>query len=451
MSRPWLAGEFRKIGTGTQGGFQLCGLPVRPQIRPGPTHTGPVAKPTGKDSVSAITTGLSGPAVHVPDRSLDSHRKTSSPRPVTHEAHPMASQKQLAGTRITREGDPNTQISAPTPSLVVGGKQYTPRSTITPIKTCSANFYRRVKRRLGRSLKRAHCKRVLVITGDKAAYKLSGTKSSLSGLKRVPKPLYRENSSGSNRQHYSSVLHKQGRRYEVGSVVCPTVENLDLVHQETSDPQSPPHSRPLKCGSGQAIQTRPDHSDRMVSPPRGFSSDLQQVAPSSDLFATRFNNKLPLFVSPVPDPLATAVDALSLPWYDLDAYAFPPTAILSKVVEKLLDSPCNSLILIAPGWPNMPWFWDLVEMSSQVPLSLPALPNLLTQPFNQIPHRNLTNLNLHAWLLEPQQSKNRASLRQWQQELRLLKEDQPDQSMRQSGPFLQSGATLIRWTSGHHL
>ena len=111
----------------------------------------------------------------------------------------------------------------------------------------------------------------------------------------------------------------------------------------------------------------------------------------------------------------------------------------------------DPLVLIAPGWPNMPWFWDLVTMSSQVPLSLPNLPRLLTQPFNQIPHRNLTNLNLHAWLLEPQKSKNRASLRQWQQELRLLKEDQLDQSMRQSGPFLQSGATLIRWTSGHHL
>ena len=45
----------------------------------------------------------------------------------------------------------------------------------------------------------------------------------------------------------------------------------------------------------------------------------------------------------------------------------------------------------------------------------------------------------------------RASLRQWQHELRLLKEDQPDLSMRQSGPFLQSGASVIRWTSGHHL
>ena len=173
--------------------------------------------------------------------------------------------------------------------------------------------------------------------------------------------------------------------------------------------------------------------------------------PQVDLFATRFNNKLPQFVSPVPDPQAWAVDALSLSWEDLDPYAFPPAAILGKVVEKLQDYPCNRIILIAPGWPNMPWFWDLVAMSSQIPLCLPSIPNLVSQPFNQVLHRNLSNLNLHAWLLEPQQSRNKASLRQWQHELRLLKEDQPDLSMRQSGPFLQSGASVIRWTSGHHL
>ena len=68
------------------------------------------------------------------------------------------------------------------------------------------------------------------------------------------------------------------------------------------------------------------------------------------------------------------------------------------------------------------------------------------QPFNQIPHRNLTNLNLHAWLLEPQQSRSRACLRQWQQELRLLKGDQSDQSMRQVGLFT-SDVSLLRWTS----
>ena len=71
--------------------------------------------------------------------------------------------------------------------------------------------------------------------------------------------------------------------------------------------------------------------------------------PQVDLFATRFNNKLPHFVSPVPDPQAWAVDALGLSWEDLDPYAFPPAAILGKVV-KLQDYPCNRVILIAPWW-----------------------------------------------------------------------------------------------------
>ena len=93
-----------------------------------------------------------------------------------------------------------------------------------------------------------------------------------------------------------------------------------------------------------------------------------------DLFATRFNNKLPQFVSPVPDPQAWPVDALSLSWENLDPYAFPPAAILGKVVKKLQDYPCNRIILISPGWPNMPWFWNLVAMSSQIPLCLPNLP-----------------------------------------------------------------------------
>ena len=110
---------------------------------------------------------------------------------------------------------------------------------------------------------------------------------------------------------------------------------------------------------------------------------------------------------------------------------------LDKVVEKLHDHPCHRTILVVPGWPNIPSFWDL---------SLPNLPNLLTQPFNQTPHRNLNNLNLHTWLLESQLSRNRASLRQQRSVLRLLKEDQPDQSMRQSGQFLQSGASVTWWT-----
>ena len=233
--------------------------------------------------------------------------------------------------------------------------------------------------------------------------------------------------------------------------MCPTVENSVLVHQAASNPQGTSHPRPAERDRRQAIQAWPDHSNRVVTSSRSVPSCMFKVASAtSGPVCHQVQQQLPQFVSPVSDPQAWAVDALSLSWEDLDPYAFPPAAILGKVV-KLQDYPCNRIILIAPGWPNMPWFWDLVAMSSQIPLCLPSIPNLVSQPFNQVLHRNLSNLNLHAWLLEPQQSRSKASLRQWQHELRLLKENQPDLSMRQSGPFLQSGASVIRWTSGHHL
>ena len=105
---------------------------------------------------------------------------------------------------------------------------------------------------------------------------------------------------------------------------------------------------------------------------------------------------LHLLVSPVPDPQAWAVDALSLPWGDLEPYAFLTVTILGNW-WKSCRTTHTTVILIAPEWPNMLWFWDLVNMSSQIPLCLAIL---LHQPFIQTFHRNLVNLSLHAWLLE---------------------------------------------------
>ena len=91
-----------------------------------------------------------------------------------------------------------------------------------------------------------------------------------------------QDSPGSNRQHNGSGLCKQGRRHEVGPTLCPIVENLDLVYQETSDSQGPTHPRSPKCSSRQTIQTGSDHPDRVVSPSRSFPNLMQQVAPASN-------------------------------------------------------------------------------------------------------------------------------------------------------------------------
>ena len=81
------------------------------------------AEPSRKDTITAFTTSLSGPAVHVIDRFTNSHRKASSPRPTAYETHTVASQKQLECTRITRKRNSNTQAPAPESTMVAGGEQ----------------------------------------------------------------------------------------------------------------------------------------------------------------------------------------------------------------------------------------------------------------------------------------------------------------------------------------
>ena len=71
----------------------------------------------------------------------------------------MALEKQLEGPRVTGKGDTGSQVPPPPSKVVAGGKQCATRSTITPSKTCSADLYRRIKQRVGRSLGRPHCKR----------------------------------------------------------------------------------------------------------------------------------------------------------------------------------------------------------------------------------------------------------------------------------------------------
>ena len=121
--------------------------------------------------------------------------------------------------------------------------------------------------------------------------------------------------------------------------------------------------------------------------------------PHVDLFATSFSKRLPLYVSPVPDPKAWAVDALSFSWKNVLGYAFPPFPILGKVLRKAREDSA-SLILVAPFWPAQAWFPDLLSLSQVPPLKLHLnSPNSLVQPRTGVPHANPVLLNLHAWLL----------------------------------------------------
>ena len=135
--------------------------------------------------------------------------------------------------------------------------------------------------------------------------------------------------------------------------MCPPLETSVLVSPQWYSSEGLTHSRSLECDSRQAAGY-----NQVIQTAWSLSHCSSWDLPHVDLFATRFNHKLPKFVSLVPDPTAWAVDALSLPWENLNAYAFPPVSLLTKVISKVMDQGCRRMILIAPGWPNMPWFWD---------------------------------------------------------------------------------------------
>ena len=64
----------------------------------------------------------------------------------------------------------------------------------------------------------------------------------------------------------------------------------------------------------------------------------QVFRPKIDLFATRENHQLPMYVSPIPDPLATATDALSLNWNQWESlYIFLPSSLLLRILSLLED------------------------------------------------------------------------------------------------------------------
>ena len=67
-----------------------------------------------------------------------------------------------------------------------------------------------------------------------------------------------------------------------------------------------------------------------------------------DLFATALNYWLPVFFSPLSDPMSAGTDAFLQDWDGLQAYAFPPLTLICQVLNKLMSSTGTYLTLIAP-------------------------------------------------------------------------------------------------------
>ena len=60
--------------------------------------------------------------------------------------------------------------------------------------------------------------------------------------------------------------------------------------------------------------------------------------------------QIPQFVSPVPDHRAIGVDAMSMDWSARTAYAYPPSALIPRILLKIREDRSRLVLIVEAKW-----------------------------------------------------------------------------------------------------
>ena len=307
------------------------------------------------------------------------------------------------------------------------------------------NLYRRLKRRLGRSL-RASLYKGLWSDEKKNTHKCSRVENVFSGSSRFNDQC--QNQTVLVAMDNSTVvayINKQGGTHS--AEMCTLLwKIMTWCHHYQITLRARHIPGCLNLMADLLSRSNQVQSTEWSLHPQVFKQICQVVHSSCRSICHSSEPQVPLYVSPVPDQMSWYIDALNLNWSGLTAYAYPPMALLHRVIQKFRQRHCL-IIVITPGWPGMPWFWDLVQLSAEISLQLLVSTTLLKQSHNYVFHSNPQHLKLHAWCLGVDSSKNKALLWRWQRELLPLKGHQQGPSTSESGPYLRNSAEKIRWIS----
>ena len=245
-------------------------------------------------------------------------------------------------------------------------------------------FYRRLKRRLGRSLRSKFYTRSVVRSGKKATHKRPRIEGGLTGPLKLQGPVPETNSASCNGQLNSGSLRVSLpmltllRNSLSGDMRSP-VEDYDLVPSPSHNIESQTHSRVPECDGRPSIPVKPSAVNRMVTASTDIQTDLPKVVHTSCRPICHSSEPQTSTVSisyPRPKGLGHRCSEHKLD--ESHCLCLPSYGSPSQGDPKIKQCHCL-IILIAPGWPGMPLFWDLVQLSTEIPLQLPVSTTLLKQ------------------------------------------------------------------------
>ena len=403
-----------KIRTKTYAGVFVHGLPSR--FSPCKTHSREMAQTSGFDPASQVKTCFDCKMFDVSNRVACLNGENGPGGTPSHEALSVSSQGALEISSVAGQPPSLDRNNFCTPKLVAEPLKCDDRCGPSSQRPQHPTLYRRLKRRLGRSLRPKFYKGSVVRCGKKATHKCSRVEGGLPGPLKLQGPVPEPNSASCNGQLNSGSLHKQTRRNSLSRDVCSPVEDHDLVPSLSHNIESQTHSRVPECDGRPSVQVKPSAVNRMVTASAGVQTDLPKVVHTSCRLICHSSEP------------QTSTLRVSNP---------RPKCLGHRCSEHRLDR-SHSLCLPSDGSPSqgdpknqampLPDHRDsprlardalVLEPSTALnrdPTAIPVVNNS-PQSHNHVFHNNPQHLNLHAWSLGVQSSKNKTSLWRWQREL----------------------------------
>ena len=164
-----------------------------------------------------------------------------------------------------------------TPRMVAKSHKHDERLRASSQRPQYPTLYRRLKRRLGRSLRANLCKKSVVRQGKEATHKCSRAEGSFSGPSKVQDQTVLVATDNSTVVAY---INKQGGTHS--AEMCTLLwKIMTWCHRYQITPKSQTHSRVSECDGRPTVQVEPSSVNRMVTASAGVQTDLSQVVHSS--------------------------------------------------------------------------------------------------------------------------------------------------------------------------
>jgi hypothetical protein len=124
----------------------------------------------------------------------------------------------------------------------------------------------------------------------------------------------------------------------------------------------------------------------------------QLGSPQIDLFASNLTRQCDNFVSWKPSPGCAWVDAFTESWSNMKFYAFPPFALLSRVLQKIKLEKSEGIV-VAPYWPTQAWYPIFNELAKSDIVFIKKNKNKLYSPYLNRDHPLSKKVTMMAALL----------------------------------------------------